>query len=144
VVAGGQQLSIRILQPDKVKVLIRSKEIQERHGESPVFISFEYGEGVVYHMISHFYLQRAETRTLRQAAPSMSYVAAKGIGGQALRKYEDLGAEELTTGQLESAFTIHRHALGRRAAEEGRDAIASRSRAMASGKDRDRREAAHQ
>ena len=103
---------IRILQPDKVKVLIRSKEIQERHGEAPVFISFEYGEGVVYHMISHFYLQRAETRTLRQAAPSISYVMAKGVGEEALRKYQDLGADELTTGQLESAFASNTMIFG--------------------------------
>jgi hypothetical protein len=55
-------------------------------------------------MISHFYLQRAETRTLRQSAPSISYVMAKGVGEEALRKYQDLGTDELTTGQLESAF----------------------------------------
>ena len=103
---------IRILQPNKVKVLIRSKEIEERHGESPVFISFEYGEGVFYHMTSHFYLQRAETRTLRQAAPSISYVMAKGVGEEALRKYRDLGADELTTGQLESAFASNTMIFG--------------------------------
>ncbi len=108
----GSSYPIRVLKPDKVKVLIRSKEIEERYGESPVFISFEYGEGVVYHMISHFYLQRAETRTSRQAAPSTEYVLAKGIDKQRLRKYLDLGTDELTTGQLESAFASQSTIIG--------------------------------
>jgi hypothetical protein len=96
---------IRILDAEKVKVLIRSKEIQERHGEDPVFVSFEVGKGVVYHMISHFYLQRTETRTARQAKASTDYVLAKGIDMAALAKYKELGAQEITTGQLESALT---------------------------------------
>jgi hypothetical protein len=95
---------IRVLDEKKVKVLIRSEELHVRHGEAPVFISFEYGEGVVYHMISHFYLQRFETRTARQAKPSTDYVMAKGVQEAGLWKYKHMGTEELTTGQLESAF----------------------------------------
>jgi hypothetical protein len=101
----GSSYPIRVLDEKKVKVLIRSEEIQERHGEAPVFISFEYGQGLVYHMISHFYLQRSETRTARQAKPSTDYVTAKGVEKAGLWKYKDMGAEELTTGQLESAYT---------------------------------------
>jgi len=108
----GSSYPIRILKPDKVKVLIRSKEIQERHGESPVFISFEYGKGVVYHMISHFYLQRSETRTARQAKPSTEYVMSKGVEEAALWKYKELGAEEITTSQLQSALASQSTIVG--------------------------------
>jgi len=94
---------IRVLDQQRVKVLIRSKEIEQRHGESPVLVTFDYGAGTVYHMISHFYLQRTETRTARHAKPSMTYAAEKGLDQAALFQVQELGAEELTTGQLESA-----------------------------------------
>ena len=57
---------IKILKKDKVKVLVRSDELKRRYKDDPVIISFEWGKGVVYHMISHFYLQRSETRTKKQ------------------------------------------------------------------------------
>lgn len=55
-----------MLDKKKVKVLVRSDELQRRYKHDPVIISFEWGKGVVYHMISHFYLQRSETRTKKQ------------------------------------------------------------------------------
>jgi len=101
-----------VLDPQRVKVLIRSKEIEQRHGESPVLVTFNYGEGTVYHMISHFYLQRTETRTVRHAQPSIAYVAEKGVDQAGMWKYRELGAEGLTTGQLESALSSNTIILG--------------------------------
>lgn len=103
---------IRLLDKQRVKVLIRSKEIEQRHGESPVLVTFDYGEGTVYHMISHFYLQRTETRTARHATPSMTYVAEKGVDQAGMWRYRELGAEEITTGQLESALASNTIILG--------------------------------
>lgn len=108
----GSSYPIRILKADKVRVLIRSKEIEERHGEAPVFISFEYGQGVVYHMISHFYLQRSETRTARHAKPSTEYVMSKGVAEADLWKYRELGAEQITTSQLQSALASQSTIVG--------------------------------
>ena len=62
----GSSYPIEILDKKKVKVLVRSEELKRRYKHDPVIISFEYGKGVVYHMISHFYLQRSETRTKKQ------------------------------------------------------------------------------
>lgn len=101
----GSSYPIQILDPDRVRVLIQSKELKERHGEAPVFVSFEYGEGQVYHMISHFYLQRSETRTARHAAPSTTFVTDKGILQEDMQKYKDLGSDEFPTGEVESAYT---------------------------------------
>jgi len=61
----GSSYPIQILDK-KVKVLVRSDELKRRYKHDPVIVSFEYGEGIVYHMISHFYLQRSETRTQKQ------------------------------------------------------------------------------
>ena len=66
----------QVLDKKKVKVLVRSDELKRRYKHDPVIISFEWGKGIVYHMISHFYLQRSETRTQKQGQPlpAMEYI----------------------------------------------------------------------
>jgi hypothetical protein len=96
---------IRILQPERVQVLLTSKEIAQRYGEAPVFLTFEHGQGRIYHMISHFYLQRTETRTKRQALSAYNYLAEKGIDTSQFEKYTRLGAGELRSGEVESALS---------------------------------------
>ena len=51
---------IQILDPQAVRVLIGSWEIQKKWGESPVLVEFDYGKkgGRVIHMISHTHLQK--------------------------------------------------------------------------------------
>ncbi len=68
----GSSYPIRVLDPGRVEVLITSRELGERHGEQPVAVLFHHGEGEVFHMISHYYLQRTETRDARGAAPAMA------------------------------------------------------------------------
>lgn len=101
----GSSYPIRILQPDRVRVLLTSKQIAERYGEAPVFLTFEHGQGRVYHMISHFYLQRTETRTQRQTQPAYNYLVEKGIDASQFKKYADLGADKLRSGEVESALS---------------------------------------
>ena len=96
---------IRILDPERVSVLVTSKDIEDRYGEAPVFVSFEYGQGRVYHMISHFYLQRSETRTQRHAASSVAYLKEKGITAEQMAKYQEMGTGDLDTACVESAYT---------------------------------------
>ena len=103
----GSSYPIQILDSKRVRVLIQSKELKERHGEAPVFVSFDYGEGQVYHMISHFYLQRSETRTARHAAPSTDYLASKGVAAADMAKFKDLGSDEFPTSDVESAYTSY-------------------------------------
>ncbi|MFX0006334.1 MAG: hypothetical protein ACFFA7_02470 [Promethearchaeota archaeon] len=55
---------IQILNPQDVRVLIGSWEIQNKWGESPVLVEFDYGKmgGRVIHMISHTHLQKGGTK----------------------------------------------------------------------------------
>ena len=46
----GSSYPIEILDENRVDVLVRSKEVKDKYGESPVFTSFDYGKGKVYHM----------------------------------------------------------------------------------------------
>jgi hypothetical protein len=99
----GSSYPIRILNKEKVKVLIRSKELQEKYGDEGVIIRFEHGEGVVYHMISHFYLQRTETRDQKQKGSAGAYFKDKGASGTNIKLAEE--AEDITYGEVQSANT---------------------------------------
>jgi len=101
----GSSYPIRILNKDKVHVLVTSKEIEGKYGESPVFITFDYEAGKIYHMISHFYLQRSETRTARQQASAANYMAEKEIPEELQAKYAAMGIDEAPLGDVESAYT---------------------------------------
>ncbi len=101
----GSSYPIQILDPEQVSVIVQSKELSERHREAPVFVSFGYGEGQVYHMISHFYLQRSETRTARHAKPASDFLYAKGVAKADMEKFKEMGSEEFPTSDVESAYT---------------------------------------
>lgn len=61
----GASYPIRVLDPARVEVLLASRDLTNRYGESPVAVLFRHGEGEIFHMISHYYLQRTELRTER-------------------------------------------------------------------------------
>ncbi len=99
----GSSYPIKILDTAHVEVLIKSKELKESYNESPVLIKFEYGEGVVYHMISHFYLQRTETKNAKQTTAATDYLKSKG-GSKVADEIGD-DAKELNYGEMQSANT---------------------------------------
>lgn len=75
----GSSYPIEVLDKEKVQVLIKSKELEERYGEGAVLVKFNHGKGVVYHMISHFYLQRSETKDAVQEQGAALYFNSKNI-----------------------------------------------------------------
>ena len=101
----GSSYPIRVLDKEKVEVLVTSKDIKDRYGEAPVFVSFEHGEGKIYHMISHFYLQRSETRTARHSASAEAYLSEKEIPAELKEKYAKMKINESNLGEVESAYT---------------------------------------
>lgn len=68
----GSSYPIEVLDPRRVNVLVRSKEMHQKYGADPLVVSFVHGEGVVFHLTSHYYLQRskAEQKTKEAAASS--------------------------------------------------------------------------
>jgi hypothetical protein len=101
----GSSYPIRVLDPSAVDVIISSKELGSKYGEPAVFVTFEVGKGRIYHMISHFYLQRTETRTARHVSSSNAYLDEKSISADAREKYQTLGSAEASLAEVESAFT---------------------------------------
>ncbi len=101
----GSSYPIKILDPARVEVLIESHELGAKYGETPVAVLFRHGQGEVFHMISHFYLQRTELRDARHRMAAASYAAEKGVAMSPAMAAEMAG---LAVGDIESAQTSAR------------------------------------
>ena len=124
----GASHPIEVLDRSRVQVLITSRELGRRYGEPAVAVLFPWGEGEVFHMISHYYLQRTELRSDRQRLGASAYYAEKGMAAPG-------GLGSLSVGDVESAATSSRLlanvvAAKKRAASEART---SRARARREG-----------
>jgi hypothetical protein len=97
----GSSYPIQILDPARVQVLLTSAELAARYGEAPVSVAFKVGEGDVLHMISHYYLQRAELRTWRHRAGWAEYAKEVGLDEVAAAAPADFA--NLSVGQVEAA-----------------------------------------
>ncbi|MBN2205111.1 MAG: hypothetical protein JW767_08835, partial [Thermoleophilia bacterium] len=102
----GSSYPIRVVDPERVQVLITSKELGEKYGEEPVAVWFRWGEGEVFHMISHYYLQRTELRTERHGAGAAVYFGEKGVPMTAAMRaeYGDLALSEVESAKPSAAF----------------------------------------
>ena len=102
----GSSYPIEIVNHKEVDILIKSKEIEKKYGESAVFVTFDYGKGKVYHMISHFYLQRAETRTARHKKGGAEYAYEKlNMDESRVEKYKNMGIDDAYLSDVEAAYS---------------------------------------
>jgi len=96
--AGGSH-PITVENKSKVKVLIAQKG-----SGAPILVRFEVGEGTVYHMISHFYLQNSKTRDSRSSSITnyqLNNKIAVGQEQQALGSGSSIGL----MGKIKNMFT---------------------------------------
>lgn len=94
---------IKVLDADRV--LITSNELADRYGEPSVAVTFPAGDGEVFHMISHYYLQRTELRTKRHRSMGSAYAAERSVPvSDDLRRDMD----EVTLGEVQSAASSSR------------------------------------
>ena len=54
---------IQVVDAGKVQVLIDSSEMKKRYGEGAVAVAFDYGQGKVLHVCSHFYQVSTDVKT---------------------------------------------------------------------------------
>ncbi|MFX0103212.1 MAG: hypothetical protein ACFFCS_26845 [Candidatus Hodarchaeota archaeon] len=95
---------IKILRPNDVKVLIQSREMKKKYGESPIVITFNYEKGTVLHMTSHYYLQRTELRSDRHKKSAKEY-AVEEMGLSKEEIAGDADFDDLSLAEAESAYT---------------------------------------
>lgn len=99
-----------------VQVLVRSNALRERYHSGMVAVAFHWFRGMVFHMISHFYLQRAELRSAKDAAPAATFVseAVSADAFMTLNSEAAYGKEmgEATTADVRAAYTNYRMTSG--------------------------------
>lgn len=98
----GSSYPIKVEDPERVKVLIKSRDLADKYGEQAVAVIFEHGEGEVFHMISHYYLQRTEFRTARHQSAAAGYWQEKGMAVPASLDLADLSLAEVEAAQSSS------------------------------------------
>ncbi len=95
----GASYPIEVLDAKRVRVLVRSKEVEKGWGADPVVVTFEEGLGTVVHLLSHLYLQRSDVRRARDARPAAEYFASTPLSAEAAADFTamagDLRASEL-------------------------------------------------
>lgn len=75
-------------------MLTGPKALGQQWGESPVLVKFGYGKGTVYHMISHLYLQRTETRDGIQLGAASEYLRLKNASPATIQRMQDAEAND--------------------------------------------------
>jgi hypothetical protein len=102
----GSSYPIRVLQPDKVEVLVESREMKKKYGAAPVAVLFRYGDGKVLHIASHFYLQRNQLRSVAEAKKGGAYLKedAKLSKKAAEALADDEDVKNAQAGDIQSAY----------------------------------------
>ncbi len=79
----GSSYPIRVLDP-RVSVLVRSAEMKRKYGEDALVVTFGYGEGRVFHLTSHYYLQRSQGDKSVKAEEVVHSLGGKAIMDEAI------------------------------------------------------------
>lgn len=98
----GQSYPIQVVDPAKVKVLMASAEMKTKYGEAPIAVHFRYGDGQVLHIVSHYYLQRTETRTAADKQKGTEFAKDLNIKLPAASK---AALEKITAGEARDAYS---------------------------------------
>lgn len=101
----GMSYPIGIKDRNKVDVLLGSKEMKKKYGESPVAVKFQYRNGRVIHATSHFFLQSVKAKYEAQAEkPASEFVRTfVGLPKASIAKLK--GIDSVSFGAIESAYT---------------------------------------
>lgn len=94
---------IEIVDQQRVRVLIKSNELDTKYKSYAVLITFDCGKGNVIHMISHFYLQRSETRTERHKMSSEQFAMDMNVSEELQSKAK--ASRNLNYAQVQSTAT---------------------------------------
>ena len=102
----GSSYPIQVLNKSEVKILIQSREMKEKYDEEAIAIFFKFGKGKVFHITSHFYLQRADMRTERHKASSKEYFANEMAFSESEYSEFEEDMEDVQLGEAQSAYSM--------------------------------------
>ncbi len=105
----GSSHPIQVLNPDKVRIEASSHDLLRRYDAPVVAVSFDWGKGHVFHVISHFWCRRSRTLTPRHQNPGTDFLKAgmklSEDGMQKVLKKGRIQANTLNFAQIQSAAT---------------------------------------
>ncbi len=97
---------IRIVDKQKVKVLISSEEMRKKYGHSPIAVTFRFDDGKVLHMTSHFYLQQSKLLAKQERAEGTAFAKAAGLSAKEVAALKAKGLDKVRSGELNSAYSM--------------------------------------
>ena len=104
----GASYPIDVVDPARVRVLLKSSEVADRWGTDPVAVTFDEGEGTVLHLISHLYLQRSDVRDARDARPAFDYISKElNLGDAVAARYAAL-SDRVRSSELQGSLRLAR------------------------------------
>lgn len=105
----GSSHPIEVLNPGKVAIEAASHDLLSRYSAPVVAVSFDWGKGHVFHVISHFWCKRSRTPTQRHQGPCTDFLkAGMKLSDDSIDKVlviAQIGADTLNSAQLQSAVT---------------------------------------
>ena len=100
---------IEVLDSEKVKIEAASHELLVRYNAPVVAVSFDWGKGHVFHVISHFWCNRSRTPTDRHRGPCQDFLkAGMKLSDEGIKKVlsqENITGNSLNFAQLQTAAT---------------------------------------
>ena len=106
----GASYPIKILDAQRVKVLVASEQMRRRHGEGAVVIAFDHGEGRVLHMTSHFYLQSSKLVARAEKEKGSKFAKDAGLSDAdvAALKGKGVDPDEVAVGDINGAYAMQK------------------------------------
>jgi len=105
----GASYPIQVLNREKVRVEAASHELLRKYGEPAVAVSFNWGAGRVFHVISHFWLKRSRMPGERYAGPCTEFLKAgmrlSDAGVEEVLRAAKVRPEEVNFAAIQSAGT---------------------------------------
>ena len=105
----GSSYPIEVLNPEKVRIEAASHDLLASYNAPVVAVSFDWGKGHVFHVISHFYCKRSRVATARHAGLCTDFLKAgmklTDAGIKKLFEQTKVQPDKLNFAQLQSAAT---------------------------------------
>ncbi|MGK7876112.1 MAG: hypothetical protein AB4426_23295 [Xenococcaceae cyanobacterium] len=100
---------IEVLNSEKVRIEAASHDLLARHNAPVVAVSFDWGKGYVFHVISHFWCKRSRAPTPRHQGPCTDFLKAgmklSDEGVEKVLRQTNIQPNTLNFAQLQSAAT---------------------------------------
>lgn len=104
----GSSFPIRIQDPKSVRVLMSSDEMKQRYGDGAVVVAFNYQQGKVLHMTSHFFLQQSKLVAESEKKAGREFAKSTGMNDKQVEdlKRRGVNLDDVKAGEINAAYSM--------------------------------------